>query len=218
MADFQTVGLEHNIAVLVALAAPGPRTTSITWGAWCAVALRYTIAIRSRSSVALRSTIAVNSRSAVALRYTITVSSRSTVSVASRLHWAVAVILTSQPLQREHIAVSIVRYVDTDLCDRLLDRTLFPALIAWVNAPITAPFSAVTAALGPISTHVNPITARFNPIATANRAITVGPVPTSTALSARLIAATTITARGAAPLSRAVTLLVAPRPPTPRLL
>jgi hypothetical protein len=89
---------------------------------------------------------------------------------------------------------------------------------------ITAGAGRIAPTLGTVTTDVRPVTPAFGAvtadngrIAAAYRTITggVGPFPTSAALPARLIAAATITARGAAPVARAVALLVAPRPTAP---
>jgi hypothetical protein len=175
MAHFQTEGLEHNIVVVVALAASGPRTTSVTWGAWRAVAMSaasITVAIAVGATGAIVAITlgptGTTTAEEVTLRYphpaiALTVGSRGhtiviaigypspAVAVASaawcaadvtdsaivgKLHWAVAVILSIQPLQREYVAVSVVRFVDTASCASLLDRSLFTAVITWIHTPI----------------------------------------------------------------------------------
>jgi hypothetical protein len=184
VAHFQTEGLEHNIAVVVALAASGPRTTSVTWGAWRAVALCSTgsaiaIAVGATGAIVAITLGTTAITVAIALDTTggtvaVATSAASTTvvlvlcstspaiafavgcpspavafasaawftavvadsAIVGKLHWSVAVILSIQPLQSEDVAVRIVRFVDTASCARLLERTLFPAVITRIHTPI----------------------------------------------------------------------------------
>jgi len=156
---FQTEGLEHNIAVVVALAARGPRTTRITWCAWCAVAMSATAAAYTVTLGPTVTTLAVTlgpvaamlainlgsrGRTVITICYpsrAITVAAAALYTkvitdsaVVSKLHWTVAMIFTLQPFQREYVAVSRVLHADIAWRARLLDHSPFPAVITRIRA------------------------------------------------------------------------------------
>jgi hypothetical protein len=210
-----TIAAAVSATVAITLGSTGP-TVAITLGPTgitVAVTLRsarptFAVAVRCNGhtlaiSIGYSSTTVAAWRAAVVADY----------ATVGKLHWAVAVTLSIQPLQREHVAVSVVSFVDTAPYARLLNRALFPAVITRIHTPIASAF-------GTITPDVSPIAPPLGAIASPNRTISgsIGPVPASTALPTRLIAAATITAWRTAPISPTVALLVAPRPTAPRLL
>jgi hypothetical protein len=170
VAHLQTEGFEYNIAVVVALAASGPRATSVTRDARRAVAISAAIATIAITLGPTGSTVAVavdctGHTIVIAIGYAspaveVTSAARCA-AIVGELHWAVAVILSIHPLQRKHVAVSVVRFVNAVSSARFLSRTLVPAVITRINtliARLTASVRRLAASIRRVCSLATPVT------------------------------------------------------------